>query len=69
MQNEGSNWTEVDRRVDNTDLNGPGRIGTYSISGHFPESRYVRLCQIGKNQGNGDFMMVSGFELFGTLHR
>jgi hypothetical protein len=68
MSNDGLNWTEVDRRVNNGDLNGTSFVGTYSISGQVQESRFVRLRQIGKNQMNCYLMMVSGFELFGTLH-
>jgi hypothetical protein len=68
MSNDGSNWTEVDRRVNNNDLNGTSFIGTYSISGQVQESRFVRLRQIGKSHAGYDFLMVSGFELFGTLH-
>jgi hypothetical protein len=67
ISNDGSNWTEVDRRVDNNDLNGGNGIGTYSISGQMPESRFVRLRQIGKNHCGCDYLMVSGFELFETL--
>jgi hypothetical protein len=67
ISNDGSNWTEVDRRVDNSDLNGNGLIGTYSISGQVSESRFVRLRQIGKNHCGLDHVGVSGFELFGTL--
>jgi hypothetical protein len=67
ISNDGSNWTEVDRRVNNNDLNGTSLIGTYSISGQVHESRFVRLRQIGKNHWGRDFLAVSGFELFGTL--
>jgi hypothetical protein len=67
VSNDGSNWTEVDRHVDNSDLNGTSLIGTYSILGQVHESRFVRLRQIGKNHSGYDFLAVSGFELFGTL--
>jgi hypothetical protein len=67
MSNDGSNWTEVDRRVNNNDLNGKNFIGTYSISGQVIESRFVRLRQIEKNHAGYDHLMISGFELFGTL--
>jgi hypothetical protein len=67
MSLDGSNWTEVDRRVNNSDLNGVSFIGTYSISGQVNENRFVRLRQIEKNHKGCDLLMVSGFELFGTL--
>jgi hypothetical protein len=62
------NWTEVDRRVNNNDLNGTSFIGTHSISGQVHKSRFVRLRQIGKNHGRSRHLMVSGFELFGTVY-
>jgi hypothetical protein len=68
ISNDGSNWTEVDRRVNNNDLNGTSFIGTYSISGQVHESRFVRLRQIGKNHNGCDLLVVSAFELFGTLY-
>jgi hypothetical protein len=68
MSNDGSNWTEFDRRVNNGYLSGTSFVGMYSISGQVQESRFVRLRQIGKNHGGHDYLMVSGFELFGTLH-
>jgi hypothetical protein len=67
ISNDGSNWIELDRRVDINDLNGNGLIGTYSISGRVPESRFVRLRQMGKNYSGHDYLIISGFELFGTL--
>jgi hypothetical protein len=67
ISNNGSNWTEVDRRVDNSDLNGNGLIGTYSISGQVPESRFVSMRQIGKRRSGNDSLVASDFELFGTL--
>jgi hypothetical protein len=67
ISNDGSNWTEVDRRVDNNDLNGTSFLATYSISRQMPESRFVRLRQIGKNHYGYDNLSISCFELFGTL--
>jgi hypothetical protein len=67
ISNEGSNWTEVDRHINNSDMNGNGLAGTYSIAGQVPESRFVRLRQIGKNHYGNGYLMASDFELFGTL--
>jgi hypothetical protein len=63
ISNEGSNSTKVDHYVDNSDGNGNGLVGTYSISGRVPESRFVRLRQIGKNHYGDGYLVVSDFEL------
>jgi hypothetical protein len=68
ISNDDSNWKEIDRRENNVDLNGDRLVGTYSISGQRSEGRFIRLRQIGKNHMNKDYLMVSGFELFGTLY-
>jgi hypothetical protein len=67
ISNDGSNWTEVDRRVYNSDLNVDRLIGTCSILGKVPESRFVRLWRIGKNHCDKDHLKVSGFEVFWAL--
>jgi hypothetical protein len=67
ISNDGWNRTEVDHRFYNSDSNGDRLIGTYSISGQVPESRFVRLQLIGKNHCGNNHMKVSGFEPFWTL--
>jgi hypothetical protein len=63
---DGSRWVEVDRREDNYDLNGSNVTKTFQVR-RGENCRFVRLRQTGKNHCGFDIMMLSGFELFGTL--
>jgi hypothetical protein len=61
-------WTEIDRRWNNQDLNGPGLIQTFEIPNRpSPEFRYIRLRQIDKNHGDCNCLRICSFELFGVL--
>jgi hypothetical protein len=67
VSRDGQSWTEV-HRCDNThDLNGANQIRTYSVTREV-RSRFVRLRQTGKTHYNCDYLMLSGFEVFGILH-
>jgi hypothetical protein len=63
---DGSNWTEVDRREDNSDLNRPYGNATFPTSFE-KECRFVRLVSIGCNNDRNDRMVISAFEVFGSL--
>jgi hypothetical protein len=59
-------WIEVDRHENNDDLNGGNRIKTFAIASAEMCHR-IRLRQIGKNHLGGDQLVLSAFEIFGTL--
>ena len=71
--NHGSPWMEIDRRDDNSDLNGFRVIRNFEISKVPSESfRYFRLRQTGKNhcsRKSSNAVTLSSLELFGTLCR
>jgi hypothetical protein len=59
-------WTEVDRQEDNDELNGIYLTGTFALSQCAP-CRFIRLVNIGKNHFGYDSIMISAWEIFGTL--
>jgi hypothetical protein len=63
---DGSNWGELDRRSNNSDLNARDVIRTFtiSISGR---CRFIRLRQTGKNHRGDDYLLFYAFEVFGRL--
>jgi hypothetical protein len=61
-------WTEIDDRKGNSDLNGANITKTYQT--HESEFyRYVRLILTGPNHQGNNYLLLSGFELFGDLQR
>jgi hypothetical protein len=66
VSTDDKSWTELHRCDCNNDLNGLNQIGTYSVDRELT-CRFVRLRQTGKNHGNGDYFLLSGFEIFGIL--
>jgi hypothetical protein len=67
VSGDGRAWMEVDRREANNDVNGPNLIGTFEVSKQI-KSRFIRLCQTGKNHDDEDYLLMSGLEIFGILH-
>ena len=71
VSNDGSDgsWEVVDSRENNEDLKGRRITRTFAIStrphGIF---RFVRLLQTGKNHDEGDILILTSFEVFGTLY-
>jgi hypothetical protein len=67
---EGSNnvgsWTELDRRVDNGDLNEPGAIRTFAVA-RTAEVHMIRLRQTGPNHRNRNDLVILALEIFGSL--
>ena len=68
VSKDGSQWTLVDRRVNNSDLNGRSLTQNFKItepvSGKY---RYIRLRQIGENHSHNYYVIISALEIFGTL--
>jgi hypothetical protein len=63
---DGSEWTEMDRRIDNSDLNDRNATRTFRLA-RSEECKFMRLRQIGKNHSGNDVIVISSFEVFGTL--
>jgi hypothetical protein len=64
---DGTNWTELDRRSDNSDLHGGHwTVASFPIS-HPIECRIIRLTQTGENHRKDLSLAMSVFEVFGTL--
>lgn len=67
---QGSNdlltWEDLDRHVNCHDLNGAGKIKTFSCK-KSNKYRYIRVMMLEKNSGNSFHFNISGIELFGTL--
>jgi hypothetical protein len=61
-----ADWIEVDRRSDVAEVNQASAVNTFDIR-KCPCVRFIRLRQVGKNHRNDDFLIFSGFELFGAL--
>jgi len=64
--NGGVSWAEVDHRSDNSDLKGTLLTKTFIIEAA-DECRMIRLRLTGKNHQDDDRLILSGFEVFGTL--
>ena len=77
---EGSNddqpnkkWEEIDKRVNNNDLNGSNNVSYFRISKNSQSFRYIRLRMIDKNHSNSSnnsdyYLGLSKLELFGDLY-
>ena len=75
VSNNGTSWTEVDRREDNDALKGGFSQANFNISRVPSESfRFLRLRQTGENHEDGfhyrhgkNILALSALEIFGTL--
>jgi hypothetical protein len=63
---DGSSWTELDSRSNNSELNGQNLIGTWPTTVQL-QSRYIRFRMTGQNHYGSHYLVFSGLELFGTL--
>jgi hypothetical protein len=63
---DGNLWLEIDRRENNTDLNGSHAIKTFNIC-KVDTFRMIRLRQIGLNHRNDNYLLFTAFEFFGSL--
>jgi hypothetical protein len=64
----GENWTEIDRRTNLPDLNGPQNIGTFTIS-RPAEWRFVRLTQTQPNHAKNNVFAFLYFDLLARIPR
>jgi hypothetical protein len=66
--NDGSKWVVIDNRTNDTSLNSPGSISTFSISSGFQqEFRMIRLRQTGKDSSDQHYLCFSAIEFFGVV--
>jgi hypothetical protein len=63
---DGVKWTTLDQQTDNSDLNGPFRIHAFEMKQRC-RCKLIRLTSTGKDHYGYDLLVISGFELFGTL--
>lgn len=71
VSNDNTKWTQLDKKTDNNDLNGPNRLASFKITkkvdGFF---RYVRILQTGCSHyksNNHNMFSISKVEFFGKL--
>jgi hypothetical protein len=62
----GTSWTQVDERMNTTDLKGQNRVATFPVS-RIVDSHFIRLRMIGPNHSGGWYFWLSAVEFFGTL--
>jgi hypothetical protein len=65
---DNAKWTELDGHEADPEMCANHRIGTFAIP-IFPDVDYqfIRLRQTGKNADGHDYLIITGFELFGYL--
>jgi hypothetical protein len=63
---DGSTWITLDERIHNTDADAGRPIVTFSVSRTIA-SRFIRLRQTGNNASDRDDIVLSGFEVFGSV--
>jgi hypothetical protein len=63
---DGEGWREVAREEDNEQLNGELLTGTFAVADG-GECRFIRLVNIGRSYGGSDWLMISAWEIFGSL--
>jgi hypothetical protein len=64
---DGEIWREIDRRMDSNELNGKNLVQGYAIE-KSEECRYIRMKLIDKNHYGSSRLVISSFEVFGTLY-
>jgi hypothetical protein len=63
---DGDNWLVIDNKEDNNELNGKVITKVFRVVVSEP-CRYIRLVNIGMNHMGNDTLMISAWEIFGTL--
>ena len=67
--NDNVNWTQLDKRPPNNDLNGYLVYKGYQLDHESEPFRYIKLEHIGPNNNNGttNYLSITQIELHGTL--
>jgi hypothetical protein len=63
---DGKSWREVAREEGNKQLNGPRFTATFPVAGG-GECRFIRLVNIGRDHFGNDTLVISAWEIFGSL--
>jgi hypothetical protein len=63
---DGKSWREVAREENNEQLKGKWFTATFAVSGA-GECRFIRLVNIGRNHFRDDSLLISAWEIFGSL--
>jgi hypothetical protein len=63
---DGESWQEVAHEEDNKQLNGTYFTATFAVAGG-GECRFIRLVNIGRNHWGSDDIIISAWEIFGSL--
>ena len=59
-------WVVLDKRTDNQQLNGSGRVASFVVNN--PElCNIIRIRMTGRNHAGTNHLALSGFEIFGTI--
>lgn len=67
---DGESWTVLDQRENNSELNDKNVTRNFTISSNLGECfRFIRLRQTGKSHEGKNYIMISSFELFGSLFK
>jgi hypothetical protein len=66
VSEDGEEWSEVDEREDNSDVNETDVTGLFSVA-RKEVGRFVRLVNIGRDHSEDDCLCISAWEVFGTL--
>jgi hypothetical protein len=63
---DGKSWQEVAREEDNEQLNGWWFTGTFAVTAG-GECRFIRLVNIDKSHRGDDCLLITAWEIFGSL--
>ena len=62
-----SKWEEIDKQVNNNDLNGSHFQKYYSISKTIDEFQFIRIRSIGVNHNGSHFLHITNLEFYGAI--
>jgi hypothetical protein len=66
ISSSGHDWMEIDLRENNCELNDGESTKRFEVA-RSQECRLIRLINIGRNHAGNDALVISAFEIFGTL--
>ncbi len=65
---DGQRWVLLRRHVSDDSLNSNFATFTWPLAGVTPGLRHFRILQTGHNSSNHNFLVLAGFEIYGTLY-
>jgi hypothetical protein len=63
---DGTSWTEIDRRENNLDLNNKFAVKTFAVE-KVETFQMLRLRQVAPSHANNNYLLGTAFEIFGAL--